>query len=312
MICPVCNYENAEEDSRTCPQCGYNAEENEIFDLPFREIESASRAITESGGDVSPEQAGVLYGNIVAGAEKAIEAAKSTISKSLYDIGSKISSENAEESDEYKAFSERFSAAGEMASKGLEIIRDALNKMTSPETAEEGGQQLEMGSSVLRQGFFLMQQSGLDLSGIGDRPPCPVDITEPSRSLEYVSNCLSSYISTGDVQDLKSAVRHLRDAEELLVSAIEEYEGVPMEAEGANMREFLDYGSGEGEEYDDEYDEGDDEGYDEEEDYGEPQTEESAGGPEPTAVPEDTASVSSGPLQSEASGEPEGQPGEGD
>ena len=115
--------------------------------------------------------------------------------------------------------------------------------------------QLDLGTTLIEQGFFAMQNLSISVGG-NDDGEYPIDISEVSEKLDYSSAYIGSYLNTKNVQELKAGLHYLTLAQQYLEEQITEYEGIENKAP-TDLKEELSYGDEE--QVEEEYEEEDEE-----------------------------------------------------
>lgn len=235
IICPICTYDNQENSSGICLQCGFDLNSgSSLYEKPLQDINKAAETILAAEGSAAPEEITALYSEIAASSAGLIGQAKAELEKGLASLKNNSASISAADNNNTELINNALAnfekAAGE-ASKNLESIYQALYIMNDPEKTKEGQAQLEFLSTAIQQNFLLLQQSSMAFMTFNQDAEYPIDITNVSKILEYISAYISSYLKTKSVQELKSAVYYIESAKRTLISQIEEYEGVPYDQE---------------------------------------------------------------------------------
>ena len=261
-FCPVCGYENHEEEFETCPQCGFDIKTGmSLYDKPLEGIKKASELLNQNK-DITPEEANKIYNDIVADSTNVISIAKSDFEKSINEIVTRFQMDSEYDkntAEEYiKPYTDMFTQATKTVNQGLESIEKALTSI-NPNNLQETQMQLDLGTTLIEQGFFAMQN--LDISLSTDDGEYPIDIEEFSEMLDYVHAYLGSYLDTKNVQELKAALYYLSNAKEYLEEEINAFEGVQTQPK-TDLKEELLYGE-ENEEGLTEYEENSDGEYEE-------------------------------------------------
>lgn len=258
MLCPICGYENPQEEMEICPQCGFDLKNGmNLYDKPIEGIKKASE-ILKASKEISPEDANKIYNDIVADSGKVIAVAKNNFEQSLNEVMARFQMDaqyDPATAEEYiKPYNDMFMQAAETVNKGLESIGNALTS-SNPTNLQEIQMQLDLGTTLIEQGFFAMQNLGISM-GITDDGEYPIDIEEVSQMLDYVSAYLGSYLNTKNIQELKAGFHYLKMASEHLEAQINEYDEMENRPP-TDLKEELSYNDGE--EYEEEEEEIEDE-----------------------------------------------------
>jgi hypothetical protein len=278
MLCPICGYENPQEEMEICPQCGFDLKNGmNLYDKPIEGIKKASE-ILKASKEISPEDANKIYNDIVADSGKVIAVAKNNFEQSLNEVMARFQMDaqyDPATAEEYiKPYNDMFMQAAETVNKGLESIGNALTS-SNPTNLQEIQMQLDLGTTLIEQGFFAMQNLGISM-GVTDDGEYPIDIEEVSQMLDYVSAYLGSYLNTKNIQELKAGFHYLKMASEHLEAQINEYDEMENRPP-TDLKEELSYNDEE--EYEEEEEEIDDEveENEEEEEISETSQEEASG-----------------------------------
>ncbi len=252
MLCPICGYENPQEEIEICPQCGFDLKNGmNLYDKPLEGIKKASE-ILKTNKEFSPEEANKIYNDIVADSGKVIDVAKNNFQQSLNEVMARFQMDaqyDPATAEEYiKPYNDMFMQAAETVNKGLESIGNALTS-SNPTNVQEMQMQLDLGTTLIEQGFFAMQNLGISI-GVTDDGEYPIDIEEVSQMLDYVSAYLGSYLNTKNVQELKAGFHYLKMAAEHLEAQINEYDEIENRPP-TDLKEELSYNNEE-EAYDEE------------------------------------------------------------
>lgn len=228
MLCPICGYENPQEEIEICPQCGFDLKNGmNLYDKPLEGIKKASE-ILKTNKEFSPEEANKIYNDIVADSGKVIATAKSNFEQSVNEVMARFQMDSQYDpatAEEYiKPYNDIFLQASETVNKGLESIGNALTS-SNPTNVQEMQMQLDLGTTLIEQGFFAMQNLGISI-GVTDDGEYPIDIEEVSQMLDYVSAYLGSYLNTKNIQELKAGFHYLKMASEHLEEQINAYDEI--------------------------------------------------------------------------------------
>lgn len=257
-LCPICGYENPQEEFEVCPQCGFDFNNGmNLYDKPLEGIKKASELLTKNK-EISSEDANNIYNEIVTDSGKVISVAKSHFEQSVNEIMAKFQMDaqyDPATAQEYiKPYNDIFMQAADTVNKGLESIGKALTS-SNTENVQEMQMQLDLGTTLIEQGFFAMQNLSISVGG-NDDGEYPIDISEVSEMLDYSSAYIGSYLNTKNIQELKAGLHYLTLAQQYLEEQITEYEGIENKAP-TDLKEELSYGDEEQveEEYEEEAEE---------------------------------------------------------
>ena len=257
-LCPICGYENPQEEFEVCPQCGFDFNNGmNLYDKPLEGIKKVSELLTKNK-EISSEDANNIYNEIVTDSGKVISVAKSHFEQSVNEIMAKFQMDaqyDPATAQEYiKPYNDIFMQAADTVNKGLESIGKALTS-SNAENVQEMQMQLDLGTTLIEQGFFAMQNLSISVGG-NDDGEYPIDISEVSEMLDYSSAYIGSYLNTKNVQELKAGLHYLTLAQQYLEEQITEYEGIENKAP-TDLKEELSYGDEE--QVEEEYEEEDEE-----------------------------------------------------
>ena len=255
-FCPICGYENPQEEFETCPECGFDIKNGmDLYDKPLEGIQKASELLTKNK-QISPEEAKTIYDEIVQDSGKVINTVKANFEQNIQEIMARFQMDaqyDPATAQEYiKPYTDIFTQASTTINQGLEVIGKALTSST-PENFQEIQMQLDLGTTLIEQGFFAMNNLDISLS-VDDDGEYPIETEELSQMLEYVHAYLGSYLDTKNVQELKAALYYLSTAKEYLEEEINAFEGIQTKP-STDLKEELSYGEEPVEEVIEEYEE---------------------------------------------------------
>ena len=267
VICPICQYDNPEEDVLTCSECGFDflQQDQARYTEPLRQLRETSESLATSFGSFSQEKLESVYSRIVSQLNDIVSQNREDFKKKVSEIREvrKVVGATDEELP-FDEFVVCFDEAQARIDESLSIILQALNSMRTlkdPQHFKQGQMQVELAISYIEQSFVLMQNCSIALVDMPDEFP-PIDIVTPSEMIEDAISCINTYLEDYKVGNLRDAVRYLTEARDSLSELIAGYYAETGD-DGSSDDEVLDNELQTGEPSDDEL-ENDEECYEDE------------------------------------------------
>lgn len=224
--CPICDFEIQEEDSKECPECGYNFLEP-AEDQYVEAIEKISKlsALMGDGTKLSEEDLKLAYKGIVDSLKQVFDDSSHNFADSMK--AALLIRGLTEDSDFYKDIAKDFDKIGDRMTEAVNKLGAAfsvMRELDDPKEMDHARLMLEESVSEIEDALEDIMNMEDSLMDTENTAPPPIDISAPADIIGEASGLLERYLATYNVDELKKCVECLGTAEDYLVSYIAQYD----------------------------------------------------------------------------------------
>lgn len=219
VICPVCDFENPQEDAQVCEQCGEDLTTTEgKFQKPLRILKEIGQKVAESAGSFPRDKLEGLYSHVVELVQDVLDESQQKIEKNLTTLREKLKEASEVSGDEVNltGFVDGFHFAQGCINEGIGMALSALMNMKSFKDVKSGQHQLELAVTRVQAGLQHLEKLSLASAGIKipdeTTPEIPIEVMIGMDHIEKALEGLARFTDKFQVEDLRATVHKLDEA----------------------------------------------------------------------------------------------------
>jgi len=227
VICPVCKFDNPDEETVVCGRCGLDfiVDADDGYVRALKMLKDMGNSLSNNVGSIGKDKLEGIWEHIASQIRDAIALSKEDFNKA-FESNCSLSVENLDElpdGDSLKSFITNFSTLQAQIDEGLEMAHNALLNMRDINNLKTGKSQLELAASQIQQACESMQMMTASLV-VSDSPSPPsLDISLTMSNLNSAIENIGQYVNSNEISYLRTALPYIENSAENLRFILNEY-----------------------------------------------------------------------------------------
>lgn len=223
VVCPVCQFDNPNEDVQLCGNCGEDLMGGESkYQKPLRMLREIGQKVAESAGSFPKDKLESLYSHVVELLQDVLDQSQQQLEENMGNLRKELekTKEVSDEEVDFTGFIDGFHFSQTCINEGIGMALNALMNMKSFKDIKSGQHQLELAVSRVQAGLEHLEKLSLTSAGVKmpdeTTPEIPIEVIMAMNYLEKALEGLNSFMDTAKADDIRISVQKLDEASNLL------------------------------------------------------------------------------------------------